>query len=44
MLVAPSILSANFGKLEAEVQAICAADCDFVHIDVMADILCQILP
>ncbi|WDL69556.1 ribulose-phosphate 3-epimerase [Helicobacter winghamensis] len=35
MLVAPSILSANFGKLEAEVQAICAADCDYVHIDVM---------
>ena len=35
MLVAPSILSADFGKLEAEVQAICAAGCDFVHIDVM---------
>ncbi|WP_299548263.1 ribulose-phosphate 3-epimerase [uncultured Helicobacter sp.] len=35
MLVAPSILSANFGKLEAEVQAICEADCDLVHIDVM---------
>ncbi|MBX7490775.1 ribulose-phosphate 3-epimerase [Helicobacter turcicus] len=35
MQVAPSILSADFGKLEAEVQAICAADCDLVHIDVM---------
>ncbi|TLD82400.1 ribulose-phosphate 3-epimerase [Helicobacter sp. MIT 11-5569] len=35
MLVAPSILSADFGNLEAEVRAICEADCDFVHIDVM---------
>ncbi|MCI5969465.1 ribulose-phosphate 3-epimerase [Helicobacter sp.] len=35
MLVAPSILSADFGRLEKEVQAICEADCDFVHIDVM---------
>lgn len=35
MLVAPSILSANFGKLDEEIQAICEADCDFIHIDVM---------
>ena len=35
MRVAPSILSADFGKLESEVKAICEAGCDFVHIDVM---------
>lgn len=35
MLVAPSILSADFGKLESEIQAICEAGCDLVHIDVM---------
>ncbi|MDR1285852.1 MAG: ribulose-phosphate 3-epimerase [Campylobacteraceae bacterium] len=35
MLVAASILSANFGKLDEEVRAICDAGCDFVHVDVM---------
>ena len=35
MLVAPSILSANFGKLEEEIKAICEAGCDLVHVDVM---------
>lgn len=35
MLVAPSILSADFGNLAKEIQAICVANCDFVHIDVM---------
>ena len=35
MLVAPSILSADFGKLRAEVEAICDAGCDLVHVDVM---------
>ena len=35
MLVAPSILSADFGKLAAEVESVCAAGADFVHIDVM---------
>lgn len=35
MLVAPSILSANFGKLDDEIKAICEAQCDFVHVDVM---------
>ncbi len=35
MLVAPSILSADFGKLAQEVEAICEAGCDLVHVDVM---------
>ena len=35
MLVAPSILSADFGNLARDVKAICDGDCDFVHIDVM---------
>ena len=33
--IAPSILSADFGRLGEEVQAIDAAGCDYVHIDVM---------
>ena len=33
--IAPSILSADFAKLGAEVEAIDAAGCDYVHIDVM---------
>ncbi len=35
MLVAPSILSADFSNLGDEVKAICDAGCDFVHVDVM---------
>ena len=35
MLVAPSILSANFGNLSSDVKAICDAGCDLVHVDVM---------
>ncbi|NCB53687.1 MAG: ribulose-phosphate 3-epimerase [Epsilonproteobacteria bacterium] len=35
MLVAPSILSADFGKLNDEITAICTAGCDLVHVDVM---------
>jgi ribulose-phosphate 3-epimerase len=35
MLVAASILSADFGRLQSEVEAVCNAECDFVHIDVM---------
>ena len=35
MLVAPSILSADFGKLREEIVSICAAGCDLVHVDVM---------
>jgi len=35
MLVAPSILSADFGKLNEEIKAICEAGCDLIHVDVM---------
>lgn len=35
MLVAPSILSADFGHLERDVRAICDGGCDWVHVDVM---------
>ena len=35
MLVAPSILSADFGRLNDEIKAICDGDCDLVHVDVM---------
>lgn len=33
--IAPSILSADFAKLGAEIQAIDAAGADYVHVDVM---------
>lgn len=33
--ISPSILSADFARLGEEVAAICAAGCDYVHIDVM---------
>ena len=35
MLVAPSVLSADFGNLQRDVEDICKAGCDFVHVDVM---------
>ena len=35
MLVAPSILSADFGKLNEEINAICDGGCDLIHVDVM---------
>ncbi len=35
MLVAPSILSADFGYLARDVKAICESGCDLVHVDVM---------
>ncbi|MBU1659516.1 ribulose-phosphate 3-epimerase [bacterium] len=35
MLIAPSVLSADFGNLQRDVEAICAAGCDLVHVDVM---------
>ncbi len=35
MKVAPSILSADFGNLAADVKAICDGGCDLVHVDVM---------
>ena len=35
MLIAPSILSADFGNLAEDVKAICEGGCDLVHVDVM---------
>ena len=35
MKVAPSILSADFGNLQHDVEEICNAGCDLVHVDVM---------
>jgi ribulose-phosphate 3-epimerase len=35
MLIAPSILSADFGRLDEEIKAICDGGCDYVHVDVM---------
>ena len=35
MRVAPSVLSADFGNLQRDVESICEAGCDFVHVDVM---------
>lgn len=35
VLVAPSVLSADFSCLGKEVESVCKAGCDYVHIDVM---------
>lgn len=35
MYVAPSILSADFGKLGDEIRAVCDAGADLIHVDVM---------
>jgi ribulose-phosphate 3-epimerase len=35
VLIAPSILSADFGRLADEVRAVCSAGADYVHVDVM---------
>ena len=35
VLIAPSILSADFARLGEEVRAVDAAGCDWVHVDVM---------
>jgi len=35
MQVAPSILSADFGRLNDEIKAICEGGCDLIHVDVM---------
>lgn len=34
-LIAPSILSADFGRLAAEIQDVDAGGCDWIHVDVM---------
>jgi len=33
--IAPSVLSADFGNLQRDVESICEAGCDLVHVDVM---------
>lgn len=33
--IAPSILSADFGRLTAEIEAVSAAGADYIHVDVM---------
>jgi ribulose-phosphate 3-epimerase len=35
MLVAPSVLSADFGNLQRDIEDICSSGCDLVHVDVM---------
>ncbi len=35
MQIAPSILSADFGRLDEEIVAICQAGADLIHIDIM---------
>jgi ribulose-phosphate 3-epimerase len=35
MLIAPSILSADFGNLAQDVKAVCDAGADLIHVDVM---------
>ena len=35
ILISPSILAADFGRLTEEVQAVAAAGCDYIHVDVM---------
>ncbi|HKB23009.1 MAG TPA: ribulose-phosphate 3-epimerase, partial [Methyloceanibacter sp.] len=35
IIIAPSILSADFAKLGEEVRAIDHAGCDWIHVDVM---------
>lgn len=35
MLISPSVLSADFGNLQKDIEDICNAGCDLIHIDVM---------
>src|SRR5580700_3714219 len=34
-ILAPSVLSADFGKLQSEIEMLVASEADWVHIDVM---------
>ncbi len=35
MMIAPSMLSADFGRLNEEIEALNQSDCEFLHIDIM---------
>ena len=35
MLIAPSILSADFGNLNKDIKQICDGGCDLIHVDIM---------
>ena len=35
MMVAPSVLSADFGRLNEEIELLNQSDCEFLHIDIM---------
>ena len=35
MYVAPSLLSADFGRLNDEIAAVCEAGADLLHLDIM---------
>ena len=35
MMIAPSVLSADFGRLNEEIELLNQSDCEFLHIDIM---------